>query len=181
VGSVLVAPAISVAAVVLLASPALADASLERSTPTDGARLPMMPETATLTFNQPVLAQGASASLEDVDGKVKTLPDVIAQGRSAVFALPVTASPGAQILRWRVVSTDGHPITGTVGFTVTSTAPQSTTRGTQTPSSTPVPDQASLAGDDSQVPGVLIGGAIGAVLGTVWVIVGGVRRRRRKP
>jgi hypothetical protein len=139
-----------------------------------------MPEAATLTFNQPVLAKGAAASLEGADGQVQTLADVAVQGRSAEFVLPATTAPGAQILRWRVVSTDGHPISGTVGFTVTVNSPPSTKAATPTPSRTPGSDQTSSSGDDSQATEVLIGGAIGAALGTVWVIVDWQRRRRRE-
>lgn len=164
--------ALSAAAILLLASPALADAALLRSSPADGARLTEAPDIATLTFNQPLVEQGAAASLEGPDGQVTTLTGATVEGSRITFGLPTRGLSGAQLLRWRAVSTDGHPITGTVRFTVLS----GSTALSSPPTPTPTPTEATSPDDSSQWPGILVGGAIGTVLGTAWVIVG--RRRR---
>ena len=99
----------------MLVSACMAHAGLMRSSPPDGAMLMQRPSGIDLTFNEPVellqatlLASGGNAMPLDgrgVDGRV-------------VVGLPDDLSDGGYALTWRVVSEDGHPVSGTIAFTI---------------------------------------------------------------
>lgn len=114
------------------ATGAQAHAGLESSDPPDGAVLPEAPETLTLTFTEPVGVPDGGVGLLDPSGAdVPVTVQVV--DVDVVVDLPELGA-GAHLLSWRVVSGDGHPITGAVGFTV---EPDDATAGPAEPSGTP--------------------------------------------
>jgi methionine-rich copper-binding protein CopC len=102
---------------------------LESSTPRDAAVVGTAPTSVALVFDEAVGKIGAAATLTGPSGTAASGP-VSISGRQVT--VPVSASgAGSYRLAWRVVSDDGHPVTGTVRWTVRGVAGGS-------PASTPV-------------------------------------------
>lgn len=120
------------------ASPASAHNTFSDSSPRDGEVLMVAPATWQVTFEKSVPLESASGSIINPDGTRIALPTPQhgATDQVIVFALPSGLS-GSISARWRLVSTDGHVISGRVGFVVQAEA-------TIAPNPTPIPDGASL-------------------------------------
>jgi copper transport protein len=100
----------------LTAVPARAHATLVTSEPTDGAVLPAAPSRVTLRFNEPV----SPLVLRHVapDGTSTAMQATVEAESSLAIALPTGLMQGTHIVSWRVVSLDGHPVGGTVVFSI---------------------------------------------------------------
>lgn len=167
---------VTAAAILLLtAVPASAHAGLEAAAPADGAQLSTAPEEVTLTFTEPLNPEFVQLAVLGPDGAPVTRGAARVDG--PVVRQPVTSTAdGAHTVAYRVVSTDGHPVSGQLSFTVagsaaapSSTAPSggSTAPGTAAAAPTPAPDTAAstggMAGWLPVVPVALVVG-IGLVL-----------------
>jgi methionine-rich copper-binding protein CopC len=118
----------------LVAGPSHAHSELVDADPADGAVLADLPALATLTFNEeiePTLVRarlewpgGASAVDPDVQQAVLRLP---VGNLPAVAALSASARAGGYTVIYRVVSKDGHPVSGTLAFTVQAAEPSAAT------------------------------------------------------
>jgi copper transport protein len=97
------------------ASGALAHASLVSTEPADGSVVAQAPKTVQLNFNESVAP--AVVSLIDAAGKARDVT-IRTADQSVVIALPDDLPGGTQILSYRVVSHDGHPVTGSVVFSI---------------------------------------------------------------
>ena len=105
----------------LIAGTAQAHAHLEKSTPADGSTLSAAPATVEMTFSE--AARLTALSIQKDQGPkqaIKELPAAVE--RTLHVALP-TLTPGTYALAWRVVAADGHVSSGTVHFTISSSAP----------------------------------------------------------
>lgn len=99
----------------LPASPASAHAVLIGAEPADGAVLAAAPERLALTFNEPVAP--LVLRLLGPDGTEQQV--AVKQDGAALAVFPSgELRRGTHLLSWRVVSADGHPIGGTVIFSV---------------------------------------------------------------
>jgi methionine-rich copper-binding protein CopC len=99
-------------------SPAGAHASLVSTNPADGSQIPTAPETVELTFSED-LNTGFVAVMAPDGTKVGTSqPRLFGARMSADLA--DTHQSGMYTVAYRVVSVDGHPLTGQFAFTVTS-------------------------------------------------------------
>lgn len=99
------------------ASPALAHDQLIGSNPKNGAKLDKQPEWLELEFSGNIQDIGAEIQVMH-DGKDVSAGEIAIEGRKVTSALPDDLGPGAYKVVWRVVSSDGHPISGTVEFTI---------------------------------------------------------------
>lgn len=108
--------AVLVALLTVLASTsaAFAHASLLRAEPADGAVVAEAPTVLRFTFNEPV--SPLVFRLIAPDGSVST-PVAVAEN-STVTVRPPALQRGTHVLSWRVVSADGHPVGGTIMFSV---------------------------------------------------------------
>jgi copper transport protein len=97
-------------------SSAIAHASLIRSDPADGSVLAQAPERFVLTFNEPV--SPLVLRLVEANGTATALDKVKQVAASLDIEPPGHLSPGTRVLSWRVVSEDGHPISGAIIFSV---------------------------------------------------------------
>ncbi|MEX5632825.1 copper resistance CopC family protein [Parafrankia sp. FMc2] len=113
-----------VVAVMLVAgtAPASAHSQLLSSSPTDGERLSRAPAAVTLHFSADVLTIGAVVVVADDAGTDWSRGSAVTQGTAVTAALRDGAPDGAYQVRWRVVSADGHPISGLIPFAVGATA-----------------------------------------------------------
>jgi copper transport protein len=101
------------------AAPLLLHAELVSTSPADGARLEQPPSVVSLRFSEPVSVVGGGLRIEPAD---PATGPTVAVGRPAVrgdvVRWPVTGrlSQGTYVVRWRVVSDDGHPEAGAFAF-----------------------------------------------------------------
>ncbi|MFC4586833.1 copper resistance CopC family protein [Sphaerisporangium corydalis] len=110
------------AALAVAVTPAQAHNVLTGSDPRDGARLASVPARVTLTFDQPVRADFAQVALT-VPGGAVSRAVVKVDGDKVLATLPATTTPGEYVVGYQIVSNDGHPVTGRIGFTVGAGAP----------------------------------------------------------
>jgi hypothetical protein len=110
---------LAVFAILVGMSPAGAHAELESSDPQDGETLSSAPAAIRFVFGEEILPEGNAVTLTDVasDTRLEVGP-VDVEGDTVSVAWP-TASPAGEFrAAYRVVSADGHPIDGTITFTV---------------------------------------------------------------
>jgi copper transport protein len=107
-----------VAALLCLAwsSAASAHANLVSSEPAEGSVLAISPQRLTLTFNESV--EPLVLRIVDPAGQISEISDIGVRGNTVAFAAPQTLGTGTHLLSWRVVSADGHPVGGTLTFSV---------------------------------------------------------------
>jgi len=98
------------------AIPASAHADLTGTSPVDGAVLESEPESLTLSFNSRILDGMAKIAVTNSLDELVT--GVVAESASTtVTALWPADLPGdTYVVAYRIVSEDGHPITGTFSF-----------------------------------------------------------------
>ncbi len=145
------------AAVVTLvagAAPAYAHDTLIASDPSDGAELSAVPNRVSLTFSASPLTAGAFLSAVGPDGAPIELGPPTFDGPRVSSTWPRTAaSAGVYQLVWRVVSSDGHPIEGTLSFSLDGSAasPTSTSSAPTSSASTPAESTAAASSSPSDV------------------------------
>lgn len=116
---VLVALGVVLGALVLLASPAGAHAQLESTSPAAGERLDAGPEVLEVRFTEGVEAEGDALRLFGAGGERLDLGRIErAEGGKVLRATSGELGDGGYMLTWRVVSLDGHPISGGVTWRV---------------------------------------------------------------
>lgn len=159
---------------VLLPSWAAAHSNSVDTNPGHGATLETMPGEATVTFNE--APKTASVVLARPDGKIDKLTTDVA-GSTITVRLPAAGPRGVYTLSYRVVSADGHPISGSVTFSVRTGATPSTAPSATAGDDTPAAESPTTAEDDSRGPLVpLVIGA--AVLGLAAVVFAARSLRR---
>ncbi|MBB5874382.1 methionine-rich copper-binding protein CopC [Allocatelliglobosispora scoriae] len=170
--------------VLLPAVPAQAHTELTTSSPAHRSTITRQIDRVTLTFSGPVKAKVSSVTVIGPDrvafqtGALSVRDGVVTQP-----VLPLRS--GAYTIAYRVVSGDGHPVTGSVTFTAKLPAEQS-------PSPSPSPAPAVVVPSASPVPSVDAASAAGPVgessTGWLWpvgaaallIAVGGVLVWRRR-
>ncbi|MGH8775888.1 MAG: copper resistance CopC family protein [Jiangellaceae bacterium] len=185
------------AVLALNAGTAAAHNELIGSTPEDGATVTEAPITVELEFDQPVQRDFNQVAVLDAGGGHHEEGDPQVVGARVSQAVADLAS-GEYEVTYRIVSADGHPITGSVTFTVTGPT------GSATPSVPPAGETArppadldehaghdaaadtnvaAPADDDAGSGGLLavVGGIAAAVAvgGAVYFTMGGRRPRAR--
>ena len=128
---------------VLMAPTASTHADLQVSTPEDGESLEIAPEEIRLTFSEELFEELVEISILDAAGDLYSTIEVEQTpppGTDVIFPWPTQAPPGEYSIAYRVVSADGHPVTGTISFSYAATAPEPSTPEPSTPEpSTPEP------------------------------------------
>lgn len=100
------------------AGAASAHATLIATDPADGAVLPQTPDVVTLTFSEPVSLSGDDAiQVFDAAGETVAV-DASSQDADVVADLPDTLDDGTYAVTYRLISADGHPISGSLSFSV---------------------------------------------------------------
>jgi len=115
---------------VLFASPAAAHAELLSITPANGAQLTSPPTKVQMTFSESVnLIEGGIRLVNDSGATVPTSEPTV-RGSTLTWPMPAELPKGAYVITWRVVSSDGHPVSGASSFGIGTAAvavPNSTT------------------------------------------------------
>ncbi len=115
--------AVVVTALLAGAAPAFAHTRLLSSDPTDGASLPTPPEQVALTFNENMQPAFSTLTVVGPDGTAYQSGPVTASGGTVSTAVLPLGPAGRYEIGYRVVSDDGHPVSGSVAFTLTTPGP----------------------------------------------------------
>jgi copper transport protein len=107
----------------LHAPEACAHASLVKAEPADGAVIAAAPSAMTLTFNEPV--SPLLVRLLDPAGKEIAPLAVTADNAALTVSVPTALNRGTHALSWRVISADGHPVGGSLIFSIGAPSAQS--------------------------------------------------------
>jgi copper transport protein len=100
----------------LFAPPAAAHAELVSITPANGAQLTSPPTKVQMTFTESVnLIKGGIRLINDSGATVPTSEPTV-RGSRLTWPLPADLPNGAYVITWRVVSSDGHPVSGASSF-----------------------------------------------------------------
>ncbi|WP_185746041.1 copper resistance CopC family protein [Oryzihumus leptocrescens] len=137
-----------------LAPSASAHATLLKVSPADGATLTTAPRQVDLTFDEPVSSRFATVVITGPSGEDATAGPATVNGAHVAAALAGGLASGEYRVAFRVVSDDGHPVTGQSRFTLnlpaagpSPRAPAPSASPLAAPSTAAAP--ASLAGDGS--------------------------------
>jgi len=148
------------------------------TTPADGQQVMAAPTEVTLRFTEDVLSIGAVVLVVDGHGTDWTDGKVRLEGIEATQALKPGAPDGAYQVRWRVVSADGHPVSGAFAFSVGAVAPTDSIAPTTATAKPAVVDSAGDPAVDGGIPTVVVG-IIGASTGiALFALVSFLVRRR---
>ena len=131
---VLAALAVAVGALVVAPIPAAAHTEVESTSPADGAVLSEPPATVSFTFNEDLLPGTDTISINDDAGNVVATAAVEPDGATISMPWPAEATSGTFQVAFRVVSGDGHPVSGAITLTL-SGQPGSASSGTASSSS----------------------------------------------
>lgn len=150
----LVRPALAVtlAAVAVLLSNGVASAHayLRGSDPAEGTTVRTLSATVTLDFNETIQNFEPVVVVTGPDGKNYATGAVSVLGNAVSTAVSTDGPAGAYSMAYRVVSADGHPVTGEVKFSVT--APVSSSPGPSAVSSSSGPAGAGTSGSTTPRP-----------------------------
>lgn len=170
---------------VLGAAPALAHTELESSSPEQGAVLNSAPKTVRLTFSEDL---GGGSLAVTVSGRSVGAGASRVDGTDLVLDIAPESPPGAWTVAFRVVSADGHPVTGQFAFTVRPERVTPKPTPADTPSATPSPSAAASTPTATPYPSGPTSGKASAtptvevavtVLALAALVVGVFARRRR--
>lgn len=107
--------------VMLAGGLALAHSQLLSSNPADGATLVEPPASIVLTFNEALIPDVDSVSINDVMGHVVSSQSIEPDGAVLSVPWPAGFPAGIYQVAYRVVSGDGHPVVGAINFTIAGT------------------------------------------------------------
>ena len=162
------------------ALPASAHAELVGTDPVDGSVLESAPESITLSFNSKLLNSMAELAVTNSSGGM--IPGIVAETmQTTASALWPADLPGdTYTVAFRIVSEDGHPITGSFSFSYPDSAsdPQVSpieTPAVETPAVEPTPPASASADSES---GAILGWVLG-FLALALIVVGYFIWRKR--
>src|SRR4051794_26284376 len=99
-----------------LATGASAHAALVAVEPASGSMLASAPKAVELHFNEAVTP--GAIRLIDGAGRARDDVRVNASGETISVAMPMNMPQGTAVVSYRVISQDGHPVTGSVIFSI---------------------------------------------------------------
>ncbi|WP_446224764.1 copper resistance CopC family protein [Nocardia sp. IBHARD005] len=180
VGRTVVVAVLAALAVVLPLGPASAHSQLDSSIPAAGARVDSPLTMIELTFNQQIGAAFATVGVTDSSGTSWAAQVSKVEGKTVGVAVSPTMPPQQYTVAYRVVSEDGHPITGSYDFTYTAVPASSTAvpADTQSTVNAGASESSATAPASSEIPWPLIGVLLALVVGGVVVTLRVGKRSR---
>ncbi|MEV0583605.1 copper resistance CopC family protein [Nonomuraea sp. NPDC050310] len=139
----------------LLPGTAWAHDVLVGSDPTDGARLSQGPRAVTLVFNTTVRQGYAHVIVTGPGGTAWAEGAPTVRAERVSVKLRELGAAGEYVVGYRILSSDGHPVSGKISFTLTEPGPAATTpapASTSASAATPSPT-ADPAASGTAVPG----------------------------
>ncbi len=152
-------------ALLLGTTPAWAHSRLESSDPASGSSLAAAPQKVSLTFDEPVQPGFTVITVIGPDGgdyhsgEISEVDDTVSVG-----LLPLGPA-GAYQIGYRVVSADGHPVSGSVPFTLTTAGTGSGAAAPPSGSTAGTPAAAPAGGGDAPVWPWIAGAVVVLLIG----------------
>jgi copper transport protein len=109
--------ALTAVLVLVPAPPAAAHATLIATDPAEGAVLETAPEQVTFSFNESVIGVPAGITVFDATG-TEIASSATVRDAQLIVSLDGEVDEGTLVVVWRLVSADGHPIGGSLSFSV---------------------------------------------------------------
>lgn len=164
----------------LSAVPASAHSKLVSTSPIDGAVLDAPPSSVEFIFDETLLEGTETISINDEQGNVIVTAPATVDGDTISLPWPAQASEGVFQAAYRVVSGDGHPVTGAITITISGAVTSSAAPASASASATPTPTSAPVTTSEPArgVAGSLV--VIVALGVLVLVVVAGVTLWRRR-
>lgn len=160
------------------AAPAWAHDELLSTSPASGSTVTKAPHQVTLTFNEAIQPVGDALVVTAPDGSRVDTGVATPNGATLTTKLTPLTQNGTYTTTWRVVSADGHPVSGTFTFTLAVAGDgSSATPVIPTPGASP----ALPSGNGRSGQGALI--ALGVVLvvgGGTYALMSWARANRRR-
>ncbi len=176
------------AVIAMFAMPTAASAhdQLLSSSPAADERLDTAPAQIQLDFSANILDAGAEILVVDADGTDVADGPLEIDGPTVTMPLRADIPEAGYQVRWRVVSSDGHPISGFIPFTIGDAAPMPLPTGDAAAADSdgardtdaPAASDATTT-DDTTLRTVLIGAGGAAVAIIALLTVTALRRRSR--
>lgn len=160
---------------------AAAHTALASSDPAKDATVTAPPPAIELTFTEDVNPAFANVAISSEDGRQWVSGSPRVQGRRVTSTMgPDRPGDGVYTVGYRVVSADGHPVTGSYTFTIAGAPAEATSTPTAVApnTATPLPPSASPTTSDTKAT-VLTAAVAGLALGGV-IAFWQSRRHRRK-
>ncbi len=122
VGSVACLVLLALLGAVASASPAAAHATLVATDPVEGEVLASTPDLVTFTFDEPVSLTSDAVQVFDATGAPVESTSA-SRDRVITTDLPDALDDGTYVVVWKAVSADGHPIAGSLSFSIGTASP----------------------------------------------------------
>jgi hypothetical protein len=110
------------------ASPASAHAVLERTIPANGSTVDVVPASVSLVFDEAPEVKFSTIHVTGPDGQRRDNGPVTLSTATVTEHMAGSRPAGRYTVDWRVISDDGHPVSGQFTFTATSAGPQVVSR-----------------------------------------------------
>lgn len=147
-----------------------AHSQLVSSDPANGATLTVAPTSVTFTFDEALLPDLDTISINDASGQNVTSTRVEPVGSTLTTAWPTGLVDGTYQVAYRIVSGDGHPVTGAISFSYGT--------GTSAQSAAPTAPQAAQPSSGLSGTTLVTIAVIGGLVVAAGLAVMLVRRRR---
>lgn len=162
---------------------AAAHTAMTASDPAEGSTLIAAPVSITLTFNEEINPTFASAVLNDAGGRNWLTNSPQVQGSQLRVTLGPDLPNGEYTVGYRVLSADGHPVSGSFSFTLNAPGSQQSTPTAAPDSDIPTaataqPAPAPTNEGSSTSTAILVAAAVGIAAGGV-IAAWQARKRRR--
>lgn len=166
----------------LSSAPAYAHARLIDSNPADGASVATAPDRVSLTFNERMQQEFTTITVIGPDGGQWQTGEIVVDGPTITAMVRPLGPAGQYQIGYRVVSDDGHPVQGSVSFTLTAPGPgaeASTSASTPAPATPESPQARPDSGGGTPV-WPWVAGAVVLVAGGVVVALRLGRNSKRR-
>ncbi|MFG2030248.1 copper resistance protein CopC [Streptomyces sp. NPDC048825] len=175
----LVAPA-ALAVLATTAPQAAAHTGLDTTSPGAGATLAGLPPRVTLSFSDAMTQKYSKVAVTGPDGASAVAGDPQVEGKTVSLPLDTGSPAGRYTVGYRVVSADGHPVSGSYTFTVEETgSPSPSPRAAESADAAArQPESGQAGGESSDAGGTMLIGA--GVLAVAVAAAGGFEARRRR-
>jgi methionine-rich copper-binding protein CopC len=175
----LVGSILAVAITLTGATAASAHDDLISSTPTPGEQLAAPPTEVTLEFVSDVMSIGANLMVIDAAGTDWATGEPVLAGTRATIAVSPDMPVAGYQVRWQVVGSDGHPISGFIPFTIGDAKPMGMAATDDTADApAAVTTQVQATTESNPVLRIVLLGAAGAVAALgVLLLINFLRRR----
>jgi methionine-rich copper-binding protein CopC len=177
--------ALAAIAVLATTAPASAHDQLVSSTPADGESLATAPEEIVMTFSGELIVldestAGAVVMVVDASGRDWATGEIDVQWDTVTVQLEAGMPSAGYQVRWQVVSSDGHPISGVIPFTVGDAAPMAVSgNGDNAADGAAAPSEDQIAVESSSPLRMLLIGAGGAAIAAAAFALYRFSRRRK--